>query len=189
MKFSNAVAVGFTIVFSTGMVLPLRAADPPSDSERLQNLEKAVRQLQERNAELEKEVHQLKAKGGPFAPILAKPEEKAVAGNANKAVFTAPSPPLVDVHPGGSEYKLTLGGYIQANFEAGDVSAFEGRFGLTALKDRFRLRRARINLTGDIAEKFDFKVEGDFEQSDGLSPGTRTGFSATDIFINWHSIP
>ena len=42
MKFSNAVAVGFTIVFSTGMVLPLRAADPPSDTERLQNLEKAV---------------------------------------------------------------------------------------------------------------------------------------------------
>ncbi|PYK79725.1 MAG: hypothetical protein DMF27_14240 [Verrucomicrobia bacterium] len=51
MKFSNAVAVGFTIVFSTGMVLPLRAADPPSDTERLQNLEKAVRQPQERNAE------------------------------------------------------------------------------------------------------------------------------------------
>src|SRR6266550_4440886 len=51
MKFSNAVAVGFTIVFSTGMVLPLRAAGPPSDTERLQNLEKAVRQLQERNAE------------------------------------------------------------------------------------------------------------------------------------------
>ena len=42
MKFSNAVAVGFTIVFSTGMVLPLRAADPPSDTERLQNLEKAT---------------------------------------------------------------------------------------------------------------------------------------------------
>ena len=30
------------------------------------------------------------------------------------------------------------------------------------MKDRFRLRRARINLTGDFAENFDFKVEGDF---------------------------
>jgi hypothetical protein len=40
MKFSNAVVVGFTFVFSTGMVLPVYAADPPSDSERLQNLEK-----------------------------------------------------------------------------------------------------------------------------------------------------
>ena len=74
------------------------------------------------------------------------------------------------------------------NFEDGDVSAFEGRFGETALKDRFRLRRARINLTGDFAEQFDFKVEGDFENSDGLN-GNRTAFEATDIFINWHQFP
>src|SRR5437764_221250 len=161
-----------------------------TEADRLEILERAVNQLQQRNAELEKQVEELKAKGaGPFAPVLAKAEEKAVAGNANKAVFTAPSPPPVDVHPGGSEYKLTLGGYIQANFESGDVSAFEGRFGATALKDRFRLRRARITLTGDFAEQFDFKIEGDFEQSDGLASSTRTGFSGTDIFINWHAIP
>jgi hypothetical protein len=56
MKFSNAFAMGFTFVFSSGILLPLRAADPPSDNERPQNLEKAVRQLQQRSAELEKEV-------------------------------------------------------------------------------------------------------------------------------------
>jgi phosphate-selective porin len=95
----------------------------------------------------------------------------------------------VYVVPGAAEYKLTLGGYFQANFEAGDVSAFEGRFGLTALKDRFRLRRARITLSGDYKEQFEFTVQGDFEQSDGLSPTTRTGFSGTDIFVNWHAIP
>ncbi len=78
-----------------------------------------------------------------------------------------------------------LGGYVQINFEDGDVSAFEGRFGQTALKDRFRLRRARINLTGDFAEQFDFKVEGDFENSDGIN-SNRTAFSGTDIFVNWH---
>src|SRR5207248_956768 len=89
------------------------------------------------------------------------------------------------VFQAGPELKLTLGGYIQMNFEDGDVSAFEGRFGLNALKDRFRLRRARINLTGDFAENFDFKVEGDFENSDGISSG-RTAFEATDIFVNWH---
>src|SRR5205823_9157963 len=66
--------------------------------------------------------------------------------------------------------------------------AFEGRFGESALKDRYRLRRARINLTGDFAEQFDFKVEGDFENSDGLN-NNRTGFEATDIFINWHQFP
>jgi phosphate-selective porin OprO/OprP len=81
-----------------------------------------------------------------------------------------------------------LGGFIQMNFEDGDVSAFEGRFGQTALKDRFRLRRARINLTGDFAEQFDFKLEGDFENSDGLN-ANRTAFEATDIFINWHQFP
>jgi phosphate-selective porin len=206
MKFSNAVAIGFTFVFSAAMVLPLRAADPQSDSERLQNLEKAVHQLQQRNAELEKEVHQLKSQRGPMAPILSGPEAKATAGNENKAVFTAPSPPPVYAQAAGSEYKLTLGGYIQANLESGDVSAFEGRFGSTALKDRFRLRRARITLTGDFAEQFDFKIEGDFEQSDAaitalktvnvitgetttVTNSNRVEFSGTDIFINWHAIP
>jgi len=187
MKFRILSAV---VVFCVSSLIsvPLRAADPPSEAERLRNLENAVRQLQERNAELENEVRELKSKGGPFRPMLSGPEQKAVAGSESKAVFTAPPPPPVDVHPGGSEYKLTLGGYIQMNFEDGDVSAFEGRFGLTALKDRFRLRRARINLTGDFAEQFEFKIEGDFENSDGIS-SNRTAFSGTDIFINWHAIP
>jgi phosphate-selective porin len=178
---------------SSLICLPLRAADSLSEAERLQKLEQAVQQLQQRNTELEQEIKSLK-KQSPFAPEFdaygnKKPEGAAVPGNENKAVFTEPLPPPVDVHPGGSEFKLTLGGYVQMNFEDGDVSAFEGRFGATALKDRFRLRRARITLTGDYAEKFDFKVEGDFEQSDGLSSATRTGFSGTDIFINWHQYP
>jgi phosphate-selective porin OprO/OprP len=104
-----------------------------------------------------------------------------------KAVVEEEKPPVFVV-PRGSELKLVLGGFIQVNFEDGDVSAFEGRFGQTALKDRFRLRRARVNLTGDFAEQFDFKVEGDFGQGDGLN-SNRTAFSATDIFVNWHQFP
>src|SRR5450631_666914 len=134
--------------------LPVRGADPAgqSDAERLQTLEKAVLQLQQRNAALENEVHQLKAKSEPFAPILSKSEVKATAENDGKTVFTEPSPPPVYAQAAGSEYKLTLGGYIQTNLESGGVSAFEGRFGANALKDRFRLRRSRITLTGDFAE-------------------------------------
>ncbi|HEY3662461.1 MAG TPA: porin [Chthoniobacterales bacterium] len=164
-----------------------------------------MRQLQERNNELESEVRQLRNRD-PLAPVLPSVQRTVTPGNDNKAVFAAPTPPPVDVHPGGSEYKLTLGGYMQANFEGGDVSAFEGRFGATALKDRFRLRRARISLSGDFAEQFDFKVEGDFEQSDAaitalksvnattgatttVTNSNRTEFSGTDIFINWHGIP
>ena len=164
-----------------------------SDSERLEKLERAVELLQQRNAELEQEVKNLKKQKAPpptptlsaekrskFVPDPKSPIEKTETTEEKKPVY---------VIPGGAEFKLTLGGYIQANFDSGDVSAFEGRFGLTALKDRFRLRRTRVNITGDFAEQFDFKVEGDFEQSDGLSPATRTGFSATDIFINWHRFP
>ncbi|MBA3830577.1 MAG: hypothetical protein H0X34_01525 [Chthoniobacterales bacterium] len=184
--------------------LPL-SAQAASEADRLQKLERSVDQLQQRNGELEREVQELKAKKSPFAPVLPETENKATAGNGNKAIFSAPLPPPVDVHPAGPEFKLTLGGFIQVNFEDGDVSAFEGRFGSTALKDRFRLRRARINLSGEFAEQFDFKIEGDFEQSDAaitalksvdvitgktttVSNSTRTEFSGTDIFVNWHAI-
>src|SRR5205807_1179992 len=200
------------------MVQPL-AAQTSSESDRLEKLERAVEQLQKRNAELEQEVRSLK-KQTAFEPEYdangnKKPKvasdgktyvEKTVDVEEKKPVY---------VMPGGPEYKLTLGGYIQVNFEDGAVSAFEGRFGLNALKDRFRLRRARINLTGDFAEQFDFKIEGDFEQSDAsitalksittttdnttgdiesiktttVSNSTRTEFSGTDIFINWHQFP
>ncbi len=207
MKIRIVSAVA-TFLLASLICRPIWAADSASrsDAERLKKLEDAVRQLQRRNAELESEVHQLKSQHGAMAPILSGPEAKATAGNDNKAVFTAPTPAPVYAQAGGSEYKLTLGGYIQANLESGDVSAFEGRFGATKLKDRLRLRRARITLTGDFAEQFDFKIEGDFEQSDAaitalrsVNVGTgatttvtnsnRVEFSGTDIFINWHKIP
>src|SRR5713101_3263595 len=169
---------------------PLRA-ETTSESERLQKLERAVEQLQKRNAELEKEVSSLK-KQTALAPVPAGgPTKKQVTYDGKTYVektVAAEEQPKVFAEVRGPEIKLTLGGFIQANFEDGDVSAFEGRFGLTALKDRFRLRRARINMTGEFAENFDFKVEGDFENGDGIS-SSRTAFSATDIFINWHAIP
>jgi phosphate-selective porin OprO/OprP len=172
------------------LALPV-AAETKSDSERLEKLERAVELLQKRNTELEQEVKSLK-KQKPSAPALSAEKRSRFVPDTKSSVEkseTVEEKKPVYVVPGGSEYKLTLGGYLQANFEAGDVSAFEGRFGLTALQDRFRLRRARITLSGDFADQFDFTVQGDFEQSDGLSPTTRTGFSGTDIFINWHGVP
>jgi len=170
---------------------PLRA-QAGSESERLEKLERAVEQLQKRNAELEQEVSSLK-KQTSFAPVLG-PEGKTktkVTYDGKTYVeknVAAEEKPKVYVEARGPEIKLVLGGFIQVNLEDGDVSAFEGRFGLSALKDRFRLRRARINLTGEFAENFDFKIEGDFGQGDGLN-SSRTGFSGTDIFVNWHQFP
>src|SRR5437588_4663872 len=167
---------------------PRLGAQTPSDSERLKKLERAVEQLQKRNAELEQEVAGLKKQAAvaPEGRMRTKVTydgktyvEKAVVEEEKLTVY---------VQQSGFELKLVLGGFIQTNFEDGDVSAFEGRFGLNALKDRFRLRRARINLSGDFAEQFDFKIEGDFEQSDGLN-SSRTAFEGTDIFVNWHQFP
>src|SRR5438477_3264503 len=163
-------------------------AQTPSESERLQKLERAVEQLQHRNAELEQEVAGLK-KQAAVAPEGRMKTKVTYDGKTyvEKAVVEEEKPPVFVV-PRGSELKLVLGGYIQINFEDGDVSAFEGSFGLRALKDRFRLRRTRVNLTGDFAEQFDFKVEGDFGQGDGLN-SNRTAFSGTDIWLNWHQFP
>jgi phosphate-selective porin OprO/OprP len=109
----------------------------------------------------------------------------------------------VYVVPGASELKLTLGGLLQVQYEAGDVSAFEGRFsgGPSEIDDRFRIRRARINITGDFAEQFEFRLEGEYAQSDVAitvrNPNgtilatntTRTNFGGLDLWANWHKFP
>ncbi|HSQ25304.1 MAG TPA: porin [Pyrinomonadaceae bacterium] len=166
---------------------PLRA-ESSSDSTRLEKLERAVELLQKQNAQLQAEVKSLKSTQAAN-PADAKFKTKVTYdGKTYKEQAVVEEKPPIFVQQRGPELKLVLGGFIQMNFEDGDVSAFEGRFGQTALKDRFRLRRARINLTGDFAEQFDFKLEGDFENSDGLN-ANRTAFEATDIFINWHQFP
>jgi phosphate-selective porin len=196
-----ALLICFPFLFFS---LPLRAAD--SDSERLERLERAVQILQQRNAELEKEVAGLKVakKSSPMAEARATPASDGKSGSDGKTVVerTEVKKP-VTVVAAGSELKLALGGLLQTQIEAGDVFAFEGRFqsGGAELKDRFRVRRARINLTGDFAEDFDFKLEGEFAFSDAAltirdatgrtlgSNSTRTTFSGTDLFANWHRYP
>src|SRR5712671_2423747 len=156
-----------------------------SESDRLEKLERAVEQLQKRNVELEAEVRSLKKETAAVPDGKFKTKVKYDGKTYVEQAVPAPEKPPLFVQQRGPELKLVLGGYVQINFEDGDVSAFEGSFGLKALKDRFRLRRTRVNLTGDFAEQFDFKVEGDFGQGDGLN-SNRTAFSATDIFVNWH---
>jgi len=183
-------AAGASLAAIISLAAQPLGAQTSSESERLQKLERAVDQLQKRNAELEREVGNLKKQAASTAEVAAKMKTKVTYDGktyVEKAVVEQEKPPVFVV-PRGSEIKLVLGGFIQVNFEDGDVSAFEGRFGETAVKDRFRLRRARVNLTGDFAEQFDFKVEGDFGQGDGLN-SNRTAFSATDIFVNWHQYP
>src|SRR5207247_7970255 len=164
-----------------------QSAQTSSDSERLKKLEHAVELLEKQNAELQSEVNSLKAK-----------EAAVVPGEKMKTKITSEGKTYVEkvveeklpvyVQQRGQELKLVLGGFIQINSESGEPFAYLGNFGQTAINNRFRLRRARINMTGDYAEQFDFKIEGDFEQGDGISGG-RVDFSGTDIFLNWHQFP
>ena len=183
----QAAGVGLAAVASI-TAQPLRP-ESSSESARIDKLERAVELLEKQNAELKEEVNSLKTKQAAYPPEGKLKKKVTYDGKTyvEKAVVEEEKPPVY-VQQHGVELKLVLGGFIQANFEGIDVSPFEGRFGQTALKDRFRLRRARINLTGEFAEQFDFKMEGDFENSDGLN-SSRTAFEATDIFINWHQFP
>jgi phosphate-selective porin OprO and OprP len=180
-KFVLRAAAGGSLAAVVLITAPRLGAETSSESKRIQELERAV-------AELKQEINSLK-KQTASAPEGKMKTKVTYDGKTyiEKAVVQEEKPPVFVV-PRASEIKLVLGGFIQINFEDGDVSAFEGRFGETAQKDRFRLRRARVNLTGDFAENFDFKIEGDFEQSDGIN-SNRTDFSGTDIFVNWHQYP
>ena len=124
--------------------------------------------------------------------ILTEQEAKeALASVEKEKPKTAPY-----VLPWGKESQLKLGGFIQVNGEFGDVGSVYGNFSdnpqgtanHTPINDRFFLRRARINVSGDFLEHFDFKLEGDFSQGDGIAT-SRTAFSGTDLFLNWHQFP
>ena len=62
VKKSSLVRIGITLPLLLLITQPLRAqtSGGNSESDRLQKLERAVEQLQKRNAELEKEVSSLK---------------------------------------------------------------------------------------------------------------------------------
>jgi len=172
-------------VLVIGALLPCASSFAQTDADRIRKLEEAVRQLQEQNVDLKREVNQLKS-----TPPAASPP-----GTNWLADALSPNKRSPFVLPLGKELKLKLGGFIQGQGEFGDPGSFEGNFsdnviGTTRVpvNDRFRLRRARINVSGEILEEFDFKLEGEFQQGDGLSGG-RTGFSGTDLFLNWHRFP
>ena len=151
-----------------------------SDAERIRRLEEGLAQVRQENRELRQEVQALKA------PPLKSP----VAADAGAAAAPGAPARVVVVPSGGGESKLRLGGFLHLNAERGNAGAFEGRLtgGLAAVNDRFRIRRARVHVTGEFAEHFDFKLEGDFQFADGTAGG-RTGYAATDVFLNWNRWP
>src|SRR5438132_12938314 len=111
-KFTILAAV--PVVF---LALQPLTAQTSSDSARLEKLERAVEQLQKRNAELESEVKSLKKQtaSAPAAPAEG-PTKTKVTPDGNTYVekhVAAPAKRPGYVLPRGPESKLTLAGVIQ----------------------------------------------------------------------------
>ncbi|MGD9597784.1 MAG: porin [Steroidobacteraceae bacterium] len=149
--------------------LPATAlAATPTVEERLQALEAGYARLKEENERL-----RALLAGAPPAvpPAQATPPPGRTEGP-------------VAVHAAGKEQSLTLGGFIQGQYESG--GAGDQRF--VGIDDRFYFRRARVAVTGSFAEHFDFRIEGDFgANSAGASTGLRA--SANEIYVNWNRYP
>src|SRR5216117_2649562 len=128
IKKSVLRAAGASLAAVISLAVPPLGAQTASESERLQKLERAVEQLQKRNADLEQEVNALKAKQAAYPPQGKLKKKVTYDGKTyvEKAVVEEEKLPVY-VQQRGSELKLVLGGFIQMNFEDGDVSAFEGR--------------------------------------------------------------
>jgi len=153
-------------------------AATPTIEERLQALEAGYAQLKEENAELRALIAAGTGAGTP-APAIA-PETAAPVVSVAPANNDAPAQVLA----AGKVARLTLGGFVQAQYEAGDAG--DARF--VGVNDRFYIRRGRVSVTGAFAEHFDFRVEGDFgANSHSAASGLRV--SANEIYVNWNKYP
>ena len=127
---------------------------------RIKKLEDAVQQIRQENQAL-----------------------KQAQAQTNNPVAMTNTAPLMS--PGAKDKKMVVGGYVQANAEFSKVDAYRGSLpgvnGANGGNDRFRLRRARLGMWGDLNDDFDYKIMGDFDQGDGINTGnggSRTAFSA-----------
>lgn len=143
--------------------------------------------VEERLQALEAGYAQLKAENERLRELLAA-QTRSATSTATPAVAATPAPSTADravaLAAAGDETKLTLGGFIQGQYENG--GAGDQRF--TGINDRFFFRRARLSVTGSFAENFDFRVEADFG-ANSLGAGTGIRASANEIYVNWNRYP
>lgn len=123
--------------------------------------------IEERVAALERQLATLSA-------------ENAALREAAKPAKEAPA----TVQAGGKESKLLLGGFLHLHAESGDAP--DSRF--AGIYDRFLIRRARVNVRGNLGKDFGFKVESDFG-ANSLSATTGYRAQLTDLYVEWLAHP
>lgn len=185
------VALIFVLLEAATRVI---AAEPLTPEERFDRLQREIDSVRAENRLLKTRVGQLERErvAASQSPVQSRGsvEMTDVEFRAKVAEVIKQEKPAPFVTPLGKELVLKLGGYIQGQAEFGDVDAWNGRFPEAANEgnDRFKIRRTRLAISGEYAEDFDFKVVGDFVNTDG-SANRQSTFSAIDIFVNWHAAP
>lgn len=129
--------------------------------------------VEERLSRLEQEVRELRAENDALRKQIDSAQKPSPPAHA----------PAQEVKPAGKESKLLVGGFIQAQAETG--GRVDTRFGDDT--DRLYLRRARVNVQGGFAEKFDFKAEVDLAGGLGSASGIRA--QGTDVYAQWSRHP
>lgn len=169
-------------LLAAALVVSVAQAATPTLEERLQALEAGYAQLKAENAQL----RALVAAGTPTAAPAAAPVAAGTPGPVAPVVAAAPAnnDAPAQVLAAGKVARLTLGGFVQAQYEAGDAG--DARF--VGVNDRFYIRRGRVSVTGAFAEHFDFRVEGDFG-ANSLSAASGLRVSANEIYVNWNKYP
>ena len=179
------------------------AADRSAE-ERLERMERALQQLQQRNSELEEKVRRLEAREvspeNRAAAVESRTPPAPPASPGRKAVAEVQAAPIAAPEsiesPSSSGFDIRLSGFVQMQADAGDVSAFIGRFSQTPafvisageVNDRLLIRRARLTVAGDYAEQFEFKFE--LELFSGANSSARvTDIAARDVSVNWRATP
>src|SRR3954471_17476022 len=105
------------VLFSVLLMTTFHAVimEAASESDRLEKLERAVEQLQKRNAELETEVRSLKNETAAVPDGKFKTKVTYDGKTYVEQAVPAPKKPPLFVQQRGAELKLVLGGYVQIN--------------------------------------------------------------------------
>lgn len=122
--------------------------------------------LEERVAALEQQLSRLAAENRELKQMLGTPP-------ATRAIAAA-----------GRAEQLALGGFVHVHGEAGDTP--DSRF--TGANDRVFLRRARVNLRGQLRPDWSFRLESDFG-ANSLAPTAGYRAQLTDAFVEWNAHP
>ena len=162
-RLRRLLAVFVIAVFTFGFVRPSYAQQVSLDDllKRVEAVEKQNADLQQQNAILKSEIEAIKANqavvptAAPVAPEAAKASTTPIITANLKDGFSIKSP--------DNAYKLKLSGFLQSDGRVFTNNKKDSSGGTST----FLIRRARLYVTGTVANDFNFTLVPDFSATSG----------------------